>query len=112
MQKTSSRYKVISRMTAYEEQEGGFTLTTHAVLPGASRRSSYWLSLHKIGSTRQSSLVKDSADNDAVSVRLIEDDMFTLLEASDARIDQITWPTQTGRLSKQLETLCKFADVL
>ncbi len=70
------------------------------------------LSLHKIGSARQSSLVKDSADENAVSVRLIKDDMFALLEAADARIDQITGPVQTWGVSKQLETLCKLVDVL
>jgi hypothetical protein len=34
MRKNGGRYKVVSRMTAYEDQAEGFTLTTHAVLPG------------------------------------------------------------------------------
>ena len=48
--------------------------------------------------------MKNSADDNAVSLRLIEDDVFTLLETADTRVNPITSPTQTGRVSKPVKT--------
>src|SRR5260370_15213105 len=47
--------------------------------------------------------MKNSADDNAVSLRLIEDDVFTLLETADTRVNPITSPTQTGRVSKPVK---------
>ena len=47
--------------------------------------------------------MKNSADDNAVSLRLIEDDVFTLLKTADTRVNRITSPTQTGRVSKPVK---------
>jgi hypothetical protein len=62
------------------------------------------LSVYEVESGRQPSLMKNSADDNAVSLRLIEDDVFTLLETADTRVNPITSPTQTRRVSKPLKT--------
>jgi hypothetical protein len=56
---------------------------------------------------RQPFLMKNSANDNAMSLRLIEDDVFTLLKTADTKINPITSPTQTGRVSKPVKTSIK-----
>jgi hypothetical protein len=52
--------------------------------------------------------MKNSGDENAVSVRFIEDDVLALLKAANAGINQIAGPTQTWRISQHLEAPCQF----
>jgi hypothetical protein len=56
--------------------------------------------------------MKDSGDDNAVSIRLIEDDVFALLEAADTGEDRIAGPTQTRRISQQMEAPFQLPNVV
>jgi hypothetical protein len=55
--------------------------------------------------------MKNSADSNAVPLRLVEDHQFTLLKSPNARMDEITDPAHTRRFSKHLETLAQLLNV-
>ncbi len=56
--------------------------------------------------------MQNPADENAASVRFIEDDVLALLKAPDAWSDQITGPAQTRRISQQLEARCQLLNIL
>jgi hypothetical protein len=55
------------------------------------------LSVYEMEPGRQPSLMKNSADDNSVPHRLIEDDVFILLKTAHTRVNSITSPTQAGR---------------
>jgi hypothetical protein len=56
--------------------------------------------------------MKDPADENAVSVRLIEDNVLAQLEATDTRENKITGPAQTRGISQPLEAPCQLLNVV
>ena len=56
--------------------------------------------------------MKNSGDENAGSVRFIEDDVLALLEAADTGQNQIAGPAQTRRISQQLEAPCQLLNVV
>jgi len=69
------------------------------------------LHAQEVGAGRQPAFVKDSADDNAVSGRFIEDDVPALLKATETGGNQIAGTPQTRRISQQLEAPCQFLDV-
>jgi hypothetical protein len=55
--------------------------------------------------------MKNSADDNAVSVRFIEDDVLALLKTPYTGENQITGSAQTRRISQQLEATCQLLNV-
>lgn len=70
------------------------------------------LSVHEVGPDRQPALMKNSADENAISVRFIEDDVLAQLKTPDARENRIAGPAHTRRISQQLEAPCQFLNVV
>jgi hypothetical protein len=56
--------------------------------------------------------MKNPGDNDAVFVRLIEDDVLALLKTPDTGEDRIAGPTQARRIGQQLEAPCQLLNVV
>ncbi len=56
-----------------------------------------------MGLAWQSSLMKNSADDNAVSVGFIEDDVLTSFEAPEARIESIALTFNAGFLSDEVK---------
>jgi hypothetical protein len=53
-----------------------------------------------------------SADEDAVFVRLVEDDVLALLKAADTGGNQIAGPAEARRISQHLEASCELLNVV
>jgi hypothetical protein len=69
------------------------------------------LHAQEVGAGRQPAFVKDSADDNAVSGRFIEDDVPALLKATETGGNQIAGTPQTRRISQQLEAPCELLNV-
>ncbi len=61
------------------------------------------MGFHEMGLAWQSSLMKNSADDNAVSIRFIEDDVLTAFEAPEARIELIALTSNAGLLPDEVK---------
>jgi hypothetical protein len=56
--------------------------------------------------------MKNPGDENALSIRFIEDDVLALLKPADAGEDLIAGPAQTRRICQQLEAPCQLLNVV
>jgi hypothetical protein len=56
--------------------------------------------------------MKNSADENAVSVLLIKDDVLAVLKTPNAGTNHITGSAQTRRIGQELKAPCQFFDVV
>jgi hypothetical protein len=60
---------------------------------------------------RQPALMKDPADENAVSVRLVEDDVLGLLQAAKAGAESVTWSSEIRLFCNQIEPIQQKGEV-
>jgi hypothetical protein len=69
------------------------------------------LGIREVESVRQFLLMKDSADENAVSGRLVEDDVLALLKAAKTSGEHIAWPPDAWLLRNQIKAIQKESEV-
>src|ERR1017187_6676022 len=69
------------------------------------------LRIHELGSRRQHSLMQNSADDNAISVRFIEDDVLALLKAAKTGGEPIARSPDAWLLSNQVKAIQETGEV-
>src|ERR1035441_9207747 len=69
------------------------------------------LRIHELGSRRQHSLMQNSADDNAISVRFIEDDVLALLQAAKTGGEHVAWSSDAWLLSNQVKAIQETGEI-